>query len=262
MKPYYASDGVTLYHGDALDVLPTLERGSASAIITDPPYSSGGAFRSDRTGSTASKYLGSYNSTTAGEFPEVIGDSRDALGWAFWATLWLTRCYEVARPGAYLVTFSDWRQLPNCTNTLQAAGWVWRGIGVWDKGGSSRPMSGRFSHQAEYFPWGTKGAIGWDYERPSFPGVFRSGVVPSKHRRHQTEKPLEVMKEIVAISEGLVVDHFAGSGTTGEACLKVGRPCVLIELDERNCEEAVDRLERAARDQRNSLPFAEPAGAV
>jgi DNA modification methylase len=41
-RPYYSDDGVTIYHADALDVLPGLS--GVGMVATDPPYSSGGAF--------------------------------------------------------------------------------------------------------------------------------------------------------------------------------------------------------------------------
>ena len=46
MTPYYADDHVTIWHGDALDVLPPLS--GIGALVTDPPYSSGGASRGAR----------------------------------------------------------------------------------------------------------------------------------------------------------------------------------------------------------------------
>ena len=45
--------GITIYHGDCLDILPHLE--GLGGILTDPPYSSGGQYRSDRTQSTLTK---------------------------------------------------------------------------------------------------------------------------------------------------------------------------------------------------------------
>lgn len=55
ITPYYEKDGIVIYHGDALDVLPALA-GVADLVLTDPPYSSGGAFRADRNRSTSDKY--------------------------------------------------------------------------------------------------------------------------------------------------------------------------------------------------------------
>jgi site-specific DNA-methyltransferase (adenine-specific) len=43
--PYFADDLVTIYHGEALDVLSRLPEASADVLLTDPPYSSGGMFR-------------------------------------------------------------------------------------------------------------------------------------------------------------------------------------------------------------------------
>ena len=233
----------TLYRGDCLEVLPTL--GKVDAVVTDPPYSSGGAFRGDRTQRTAAKYLGSYNSTTAGQLPEVVGDSRDSLGWAFWATLWATRCHDVIRDGGVFVTFTDWRQMPNATNVLQAAGFVWRGLAVWDKGGSVRPMSGRFAHQCEFIAWGTRGAIGWDFERECVAGVFRSNAVSSDDRNHQTEKPVEVLEAMLGITQRgeTILDPFMGSGTTGVACIRTGRKFIGCEIEPKYFEIACRRIE-------------------
>jgi len=239
-----------LHKGDCLPFLQSLPAGSVDAVITDPPYSSGGAFRSDRANSTASKYLGSHGVTTKAQtLPEVLGDSRDALGWAFWSTLWATACYEVVKEGGTFMLFSDWRQLPNATNVIQAAGFVWRGIAVWDKGGTSRPMSGRFSHQAEYIVWGTKGALAWDFEKPAHRGVFTSNVVPSNDRNHQTEKPIDVMSWLLGITEEgeTVLDPFMGSGTTGVACMKLGRKFIGCEMSGEYFETAERRISQAAQ---------------
>lgn len=239
------SEKATLYRGDCLEVLPTLEAGSVDAVITDPPYSSGGAFRSDRVNGTTKKYFG--NSPTATQLPEVVGDNRDALGWAFWATLWASRCFQVTKPGGFCMMFSDWRQLPNATNVVQAAGLVWRGIAVWDKGSSVRPMAGRFAHQAEFVIWATNGAIGWDFEKYAAPGVFALPTVPPAHKQHQTEKPIEVMLWLMSIlpTDAVVLDPFMGSGTTGVACARTGRRFIGIEIDANYFETARQRITEA-----------------
>jgi site-specific DNA-methyltransferase (adenine-specific) len=65
----------TLYLGDALEVLQSLSMGIAQAVITDPPYSSGGQFRGDRAVDTRTKYLstGSSNQEKTHNFG---GDTR------------------------------------------------------------------------------------------------------------------------------------------------------------------------------------------
>ena len=51
-KTYYEADGITIYHGEACAVLATLPEASCDVLLTDPPYSSGGMFRGDRTALT------------------------------------------------------------------------------------------------------------------------------------------------------------------------------------------------------------------
>ena len=127
-KPFFETpDGaVRLYHGDCLEIMDELEPGQFHAIATDPPYSSGGAFRGDRTQTVAAKYVQSGSARFAGS--TFAGDCRDQRGWAYWARLWLTRFFHLAAPGGYLLQFTDWRQLPTTTDIVQAAGWVWREI--------------------------------------------------------------------------------------------------------------------------------------
>ena len=72
MTPYYSHGGITIYHADAFDVLPTLS--GIGAVITDPPYSSGGAFRGDRMRQTSVKYV---QVGVAAYRPEFAGDNRD-----------------------------------------------------------------------------------------------------------------------------------------------------------------------------------------
>ena len=56
MKPYYNRNGIKLYHGECHDVMTNLEAGSFSALITDPPYSSGGATLAARSLDPVEKY--------------------------------------------------------------------------------------------------------------------------------------------------------------------------------------------------------------
>lgn len=73
--PYHQDEKTTLYQGDALAILQTLPNASVGALITDPPYSSGGAMRSDRAKSSAIKY-------TEKHYGEFSGDNRDQRGYA------------------------------------------------------------------------------------------------------------------------------------------------------------------------------------
>ncbi|BBF92341.1 methyltransferase [Blastochloris tepida] len=206
-------------------------------MLTDPPYSSGGNVR-DKAMATSAKYQSSEH---RGLYPEFQGDTRDQRSYLAWSTLWMGRARTLCRPGALLVTFSDWRQLPVTTDALQCAGWVWRGIVPWDKTEASRPQLGRYRVQAEFAVWGTNGA------RPLAgkvaPGVIREPVPKIKH--HIAGKPVELMAQLMAVMEGPILDPFMGSGTVGVACLQRGLPYIGIEVEPAYFEVACRRLEGA-----------------
>lgn len=120
----FSSGNVTLFHGDALRVLTTLTDASVDAVLTDPPYSSGGQSMSARQADPAQKY---QQSGTKRQYPPMLGDNKDQRSWTLWSTLWLSECWRIAQDGAPLMVFTDWRQLPALTDAVQAAGWAWRG---------------------------------------------------------------------------------------------------------------------------------------
>jgi site-specific DNA-methyltransferase (adenine-specific) len=70
-----------LNRGDALGVLRSMPTASVDAVITDPPYSSGGFTRGDRAGSTSTKYT---LTGTQVERPEFAGDNRDQRSFGYW----------------------------------------------------------------------------------------------------------------------------------------------------------------------------------
>lgn len=120
----------TLHRGDMWRWMLDAPDASADALITDPPYSSGGQFRGDRTGSTDAKYT---RMEFQGRRPDFAGDNRDQRSYLAWMAMWLWEAKRVLVPGAPVVLFTDWRQLPATTDALQAGGMVWRGVAVWDK---------------------------------------------------------------------------------------------------------------------------------
>lgn len=239
--------------GDALAVLRTLPDAAVSAVITDPPYSSGGLFRSDRANRTTDeKYT---RSDYMGARPDFSGDNMDQRSWQNWCREWLSECRRATRPAGYLCCFTDWRQLPALTDAVQWAGWVWRGVLVWDKTEAAKaPHLGYFGYQCEFVVWATNGGV--DRKPPlaeggdgRMPGCFRKAVrAADKH--HQTGKPTAVMRWLCRCCPpgGIVLDPFAGSGTTGVAALAAGCRFLGCELSEAYHGVAADRIKNAATD--------------
>lgn len=185
-----------IIHGDCMDVLRELPAGCVDAVVTDPPYSSGGQFRGDRMGSTVSKYVQSGSAQE--RRVDFGGDTRDQRSFFAWATLWLSQCLRVTKPGGTLCVFTDWRQLPVMTDAIQAGGWTWRNIATWWKPGC-RMQRGRFSGSAEYVLYATAGANASDGEE-SPQNVFSFPTLTGDDKQHIAEKPVDVLQWAMSVT--------------------------------------------------------------
>jgi site-specific DNA-methyltransferase (adenine-specific) len=241
-----------IHTGDSLRLMRELPNNSIAAVITDPPYSSGGAMRSDRMASTNRKYTHGGTLTHRADF---AGDNRDQISYGYWSALWLSECLRVTKPGGVCLVFSDWRQLSVTINALQAGGWIWRGIIPWDKTESARPDKGRFRNQCEYVVWGSKGPLGVaPAHAPCLSGMFRARVCRSD-KHHIAGKPTELMRALVRIAwqGGTILDPFCGSGTTGVAAITEGLDFIGYELITSYADHARTRC-AAAQDLTVSAP--------
>ena len=237
------TDRWTLHRGESLRFLRELPDASVDALVTDPPYSSGGMTRGDRMGSTDDKYT---RTESRGARPDFAGDNRDQRAFLTWCVLWLSESMRVLRPGSPVVLFTDWRQLPTMTDALQAGGFVWRGIAVWDKTGAARKQMDGFCAQSEYMVWGSAGPMARDGRVGCLPGVFQHRV-DGADKHHQTGKPSKLMREVVRIcvKGGTILDPFAGSGTTGVAAVLEGRSFIGCEIVPEIADTAEARLRAA-----------------
>jgi site-specific DNA-methyltransferase (adenine-specific) len=230
----------TVLCADCLFTLRQLPPGSIDALITDPPYSSGGLYRSDRVQATGAKY--GIDAAAGYARHDFTGDNLDQRAYIRWAAEWLSLARAAAKPGAVAAVFTAWRQLASVQDALQWAGWVSRGILCWDKI-NARPMPGRPRQQCEFILWASNGPLSVKRAAPYLPGVFRYPTVPSARRQHQAEKPLGLMRELVhiCIAGGLILDPFAGAGTTLEAAALEGFSWIGIEIDPYYAEIARQR---------------------
>jgi site-specific DNA-methyltransferase (adenine-specific) len=238
MAPYHQEGGSTIYHANALEMLRFIPDQTVGAVITDPPYSSGGWSVSERTKAAPEH---KYQSTgVIKPLSGFEGDNRDQRSHGYWQALWLGECLRATVAGGSCLVFTDWRQLPTTTDALQAGGWVWQGIVVWNKR-TARPRSGGFAASCEYVVWGSKGPLRKDHE------VYLPGLVTTataRDKSHLAEKPLSLLGVLVQVAPigTVVLDPFMGSGSTLVAAVRAGRLAVGIELDEAYCAVAVRRL--------------------
>lgn len=135
--------------------------------------------------------------------------------------------------------------MPSVTDAIQAAGWLWRGVVVWQKS-SARPAIGEFRRETEFVVYGSKGKPNL-HSRRCFPGVFKYPVNAAT-KVHITGKPTELLKELmgIVVEGGTVLDPFLGGGTTAHAALLTGRKCIGVELSPEYAKLSAKRLQEIA----------------
>jgi DNA modification methylase len=241
----------TLYLGDALDVMQSLPSCRARALISDPPYCSGGFTEAAKR---SAKGQG-LRSETLQEKDWFGGDNMTAAG-----LQWLVRSVAVAFKGHALDEgctasfFADWRMVPLLATAIEAAGLRFQSMPIWDKQAAGLGTGFRAQHECIlHFSIDTP-----RYHSKSYGNVLRAPRMPAD-RDHPTEKPVPIMAALIEVQAepgGLVLDPFMGSGSTGVAAVSTGRKFVGIEHDSAHFETAVRRLEEARRSPRM---FTEPA---
>lgn len=238
---------VELHLGDCLDVMRSMPDKSVDAVITDPPYSSGGQYRGDRMAKPSNKYIQTGSVYT--ERADFSGDNRDQRGFLTWSTMWLSQLFRISKYGAVAMIFTDWRQLPTVTDAVQCGGWIWRNIVTWWKPGI-RMQRGRFSSSSEYVVYCSNGMPTPGEQSPQ--NVLSIPPVHGDDKNHQSEKPIELIKTIIgATPQGsTIIDPFMGSGTTGVACVQTGRNFIGCEIDPDYFKIAQRRIEEAQQQPR------------
>lgn len=230
-EPYFDEDGITLYCGDCRDVLSGLNL-SAAVVITDPPYGSG-YYESDTDvfgGGLLKRFVG-WGPTAIYGWPErLVGlcVAADLMPdeWVTWApTNGRMRGFNrqgLWRESEHIAVFGkgDWGALkqPRVKTTT--------------------PMPRRGSRTAE----GDGGARMGDVWREPSPNLNPRQY---HNRLHPNEKlVVHGARLILALSKpgDLIVDPFAGSGPFLAAARNLGRRAVGIEIEEKHCATAVERL--------------------
>lgn len=210
-----------------MTIMPRLKAEIYDAVITDPPYASGGMSSASRKADPVKKY---QNSGTRKHYPSFDNDTRDQRAHLLWMTEWMRESLILTKQGGWLMAFTDWRQLPLTSDAAQLAGWTWVGIVTWDKTSCCRPQKGLFRSQAEYVVIGIKGKRGEIL--PVYPeGVFRTYLSP-QDKYHLTGKPVDLMEHLMTVLApgASILDPFAGSGTTLLAARNKGHRATGIEL--------------------------------
>lgn len=244
VKPYFEEDGITIYHADCRDILPSID---ASVTITDPPY----------------------------------GETN--LDFDVWDGKWL----EMLLPDS-IWCFGTLRMFVDHASEFQAAGWHLAQDVIWEKHNGSGFLNDRFRRVHEqvaqfyrgewkniiHVPQFTNDAQARTVRKKGRPAHWHGETGPvnyishdggprlmrsviharSEHGRafHPTQKPLDILKPLIEYScapeFGIVLDPFAGSGSTLVAAKALDRQAIGIEVNEKYCEIAAKRLSQKTLD--------------
>lgn len=219
----------TLYCGDAIDVLPQLQPGSVDAVVCDPPY--GVDFQGKNTKHT--KRIGQGYATTE-DAENIVPNVVLPI---------LSQCFQlcdrvVVTPGTRNVfRYPEPREMGSIFYPSGA------GLGRWGFI-CSQPIL--YYGKCPYL------ANGMGHR----PNGFQT-VESAEENGHPCPKPVGVMRWLVlkasAFEGETILDPFAGSGTTGVACVKEGRRFIGIEKDADYFEIACRQIRKAVREERSSL---------
>ena len=203
---------------DAISFLQTFEDGSVDTIITDPPYCSYGV------GSSANKYSAN-TSKRSRDFEcgnDILFDNKDFFSNFMFFKFWAAECLRVLKDESRLFVFCDRYGLAQTICMGQMVGFTYLGFVTWCKT-NARPQPTRFRKACEYAVEFCKGTP--HVKTRIYPNDWWQGAPVQRDKRvHQTQKPVELIKYLLdfAPENGLVVDPFCGSGSTGVAALESG----------------------------------------
>lgn len=235
------AEGVTLYLGDCRDVLPGLD--VVDAVVTDPPYCSGGF---SETGKKQAAGMG-LRSETIRELGWFTNDNMTTAGISWLMSTVAGWCYRLMPPGGTMTTFTDWRMVGHLAPAIESSQFRYQNLIVWAKPSAGLGAGFRAQHElAMHFAKGT--AKYYSAKHGNVLGVSR---IHSSEREHQTEKPVELIANIIEVvsDRGMtILDPFMGSGTTGVAAVKLGRKFVGVEIEPRYFDIACRRIGDATRD--------------
>ena len=234
-------DGICLVHADCRDVLPMLEAGAVDLVLTDPQYGisqPGGDFAR-------------INSKGTRRFDFFPGDHDSRGVWKV-VRMTLNEACRLASQNASAYVWCGHKQFGHINRLFIRAGWTTRFV-VWAKQcPAPAPPGSGWPAGAELCIYAFRKGRTWMPQagEPPFSNVLqydsyrhgKSGKVD-----HPTQKPTGLFVELIEYSSrkgDLVLDFFAGSGTTGRACKDLGRRCLMVEIEEKYCAIAAERLKQ------------------
>lgn len=210
--------GIKLYRNDALQQIPTLEDGSIALVVTDPPYNVTG-YEWDQFG-------------TEGQYID-------------WLQEWLRLLRPKLAEAHHVFIFCDPDYAAPIEMMMRSNGWPIKSRIIWEYRNlvQGRDVTDRFISNWQMCLHTGSHALNWPPKWDDSRFEVQQHATPQSNfkegKLHPSQKPLDLIRHLVEVGSkpgDLVLDPFAGSGTTGQACNEVKqRRCILIEQSDDYC---------------------------
>jgi adenine-specific DNA-methyltransferase len=209
----------TVLHGDCVDIMRSMQSGSVDLVLTDPPYITRYQARDGRT---------------------VANDDN-----ARWLKPAFAQMHRLLKPAAFCISFYGWNKADLFIDAWRSAGFRIVGHLVFRKKYPSASRFLRYQHEQAYLL--AKGDV--QFPAQPIPDVIDFPYTGNK--LHPTQKPTAALKPLIEAfcpAQGVVLDPFAGSGSSLIAARELGRQYLGIELDDQHHRTATTRLQAAQTD--------------
>lgn len=217
------AEGVTLYLGDMLEILPTL--GMFDAVVTDPPFGIADKAMIDlpgRGGRGNNDYhkASTWDLAIEADWPAACASRAPLVAW-----------------------FGHWRKRGEVEAAMP---YPLRAEIIWAKDTHVGPPCPVAMRDERIWLFSEKGIKGATFET----SVWDVPIIPTwAFKHHKNEKPVPLMERLIAfLGAETILDPFAGSGSTGVAAVKQGRKFTGIEQDPEHFATACKRIEAALRE--------------
>jgi site-specific DNA-methyltransferase (adenine-specific) len=255
---------VWLYQANCLEFMDQLLKkypdGIFDMIFADPPYflSNGGI--TCQAGKMVKVDKGKWDKSQGPEMNHEFNLS------------WLSRCQKLLKPNGTIWVSGTHHVIHSVGFAMQQLGMKILNDITWEKPNPPPNLSCRyFTHSTETIIWAAKNEKSkhfFNYEKmkelnagKQMKSVWNISAPTSAEKifgKHPTQKPLELLNRIILAStkqNDFVFDPFAGSSTTGVACVMLGRRFIGCELENEFINLSIERLKMAIRDAKAHLDF-------
>jgi DNA modification methylase len=224
VRPYYDDGRVLLLNADFLKTPPAI----GDVFVTDPPYARAGGQHTGR-------------SSAEGAFSDAAGADQF---WLYWFTDVARKLAQSCAKDACGFVFTDYRTVNLVERAFAASdtGWLVTQCLVWDRDAMGLGSPFRAAH--ELIAFCRSPGFKWD-GRKDIRNVLRYRWPYGEHEHHPAEKPVALLRFLIETTTKpgqIVLDPFAGSGSTLVAAKQIGRRAIGIEAEPIHCATAVRRL--------------------